>query len=83
MQNPDSCSLWKLASLAFLLALPLPSLAAEATIQAKNGVSLLLRNDGVLLQLGGQSFTPAPLPAILPIQAKAVILTGVDSLPER
>ncbi|BAP57804.1 receptor protein kinase-like protein [Thioploca ingrica] len=46
-------------------------------------MSLLLRNDGVLFQLGGQSFTPATLPptAIPPIQPKSAILTNVDSLP--
>jgi Divergent InlB B-repeat domain len=76
---------WKQTTfiLALLTVFPLYTEAVEPTIQANGNVSLLLRNDGVLFQLGGQAFTPATLPptAIPPIQPQAAILTNVDSLP--
>jgi hypothetical protein len=78
-------SLWRrtFLVLAFLIILPLRTVAVEPTIRTIGNASLLLRNDGVLFQLGGQAFTPATLPptAILPIQPQTAILTNVDSLP--
>jgi len=76
---------WKrtIIILTLLTVFPLYAVAVEPTIQASGYVSWLLRNDGVLFQLGGQSFTPVTLPptAIPPIQPKVAILTNVDSLP--
>jgi len=62
-----------------------PLLAAEPTIRASGGVSLGLRNDGVLFQWGGQAFTPVPLEGTLatPLHPEAVILSQVASLPRR
>jgi hypothetical protein len=76
---------WKQTTfiLALLTVFPLYTEAVEPAIQVNGYMSLLLRNDGVLFQLGGQAFTPATLPptAIPPIQPKAAILTDVDFLP--
>ncbi len=76
---------WKWVSLilTLLTIFPLYTEAVEPTIRTTNNAALLLRNDGVLFQLGGQTFTPATLPptAIPPIQPQTTILTNVDSLP--
>jgi len=69
-------------TLCILSALSPSPQATEATIKAAAGVSLALRNDGVLFQFGGTPFTPAPLDESVPIpvQPEAVILTKVSSL---
>ncbi|NJO17272.1 MAG: hypothetical protein HC877_16470 [Thioploca sp.] len=77
---------WKRTSLILTLLTIFPlytEAAVEPTIRAVGSASLLLRNDGVLFQLGGQAFTPVTLPStvISPIQPQTAILTNVDSLP--
>lgn len=80
--KPSTLAVCIIAALHFT---PSHVLAAELAIRASGGVSLGLRNDGVLFQLGGQTFTPIPLDGTVatPIQPSAAILNNVSSLPLR
>ncbi|MDY6993926.1 MAG: hypothetical protein SVR94_15165 [Pseudomonadota bacterium] len=78
-----------------LLAWGVKTLAVEPSITLAKGISLLLRDDGVLIQLGGYPtpsgpFIPLTLEAnvLPPIQSQRVVLTQIervelqDGLPE-
>jgi len=78
-----------------LLAWGVKALAVEPSITLAKGISLLLRDDGVLIQLGGYptplaSFIPLTLEddVLAPIQSQRVVLTQIervelqDGLPE-
>lgn len=72
--------LWALV-LFFTLAgsSPPEALAVEPYMGATDGVSIVLRNDGVLFQFGGPPFSPVTLPpsVVTPLHPEAAILTNV------
>ncbi len=82
--KPTKLTACILATLSMAELLP-STVAAEINpaIQTLPGVSIGLRNDGVLFQFGGPPFTPVPLSSnvIPPLHPEAAILTNVSALP--